>query len=304
MALLNDTSPVAIEPVRENKKAAMAPAVEAPVQIVFGFQAVGSAKDVESIAKERCVSKLAPDISWYAIAPFAGGHLFECHEGGSGVAYLPEVIRELSLNMAAGEVHVPSGDRLFRIAMRDGHPICLKLSEQESKIALTKSTTVLPKPTGKMKPAVKSGDGFIQVGAVLMAFGTIALFASIGYYFVSTATEQMSKTVAHEQLPHRQWDSIRRLRTDQYVSRLRYTDGRWQIDFADNPKPPVTQPARPPHIPQRAQPPAPAPDQAPQNTPTQPPAAQVHPSAPTVTPPTAGQPAPGSKATLQTGTNP
>jgi hypothetical protein len=172
------------------------------------------------------------------VAPFAGGHLYECHEGGNGVAYLPEVIRELSLNMAAGEAHIADGDRLFRIAMRDGHPVCLKLSEMESKIALTKSTTALPKPTGKMKPAVKSGAAFVQVGAVLMAFGTISLFASIGYYFVSTSGQQMSKTIAYEQLPHRQWDSIKRLRTDQYVNRLRYADGRWQIDFADVPKPP------------------------------------------------------------------
>lgn len=282
MALLIDSIDIVEvekESVPHSKKAAVAPAVEAPVQIVFGYQSVGSAKDVESIAKERCVSKFAPDISWYAVAPFAGGHLFECHEGGSGVAYLPEVIRELSLNMAAGEVHVPSGDRLFRVAMRDGHPVCLKLSEQESKIALTRSTTVLPKPTGKMKPAVKSGDGFIQVGAVLMAFGMIALFASIGYYFVSAATQQMNKTIANEQLPHRQWDSIRRLRTDQYVNRLRYADGRWQIDFADNPKPPAIRPVRSSPDPQRGQ--------GPQSVPLQPPV-QVSPPAPMVASPDAG----------------
>lgn len=239
MALLEQTTDeIAIEPARSGKAGAPAPAVEAPVQIVFGFRSVGAIKDVEAIAREHCISKFAPEISFFSVAPFAGGHLFECHEGGSGVAYLPEVIRELSLNMAAGEVYVPSGDRLFCIAMRDGHPVCLKLSESESKIALTKSTAVFPKPTGKMKPAVKAGDGFVQVGTVLMVFGAISLFASIGYYFVSTSGQQMNKSVAYEQLPHRQWDSIRRLRTDQYVYRLRYSDGRWQIDYADNPKPP------------------------------------------------------------------
>jgi hypothetical protein len=287
MALLDHSEQIAIKSPRGAQKAATtAAAVEAPVQIVFGFQS-GSAKDVEAIAKERCLSKFAPDIAWYAVAPFAGGYLFECHEGGSGVAYLPEVIRELSLNMAAGEVHVPSGDRLFRVAMRDGHPVCLKMSEQESKIALTKSTTVLPKPTGKMKPAVKTGDGFVQVGIVLMAFGTIALFASIGYYFVSTSGQQMNKTVAYEQLPHRQWDSIKRLRSDQYVNRLRYVDGRWQIDFADNPKPFAP--------PQAARPPAPVqvPPPAPQL-----PAIQT----PMVVPPAAVvPPTPAPKAALQTG---
>lgn len=247
MALLEQASEeIATEPARAGKVDASAHAVEAPVQIVFGFRSVGASKDVEAIAKEHCVSKFAPEISWYAVAPFAGGHLFECHEGGSGVAYLPEVVRQLSLNMAAGEVFVPSGDRLFCIAMRDGHPVCLKLSENESKIALTKGTAVLPPPTGKMKPAVKAGDGFVQVGTVLLAFGAISLFASIAYYFVSTSGQQMNKSVAYEQLPHRQWDSIRRLRTDQYVYRLRYSDGRWQIDFADNPKqPPLPAPARP-----------------------------------------------------------
>lgn len=243
MGLFRRTKKAEVElPPPEDRKVS-AP-VEAPVQTLFGFQAVGSHKDVEAIAKERCVSKMAKEISWYAVAPFAGGYMYECHEGGGGVAYLPEVIRELSLNMAAGEVFVPSGERLFKIAMRDGHPVCLKLSEGETKLALTRQTTILPKPTGRMKPAVKSGEGFFQVGMAVMAFGTIALFASIGYYFVATSTEQIGKTVAYEQLPHRQWDSIKRLRSDQYVSRLRYADGRWQIDFADNPRP--AQPVVPP----------------------------------------------------------
>jgi hypothetical protein len=126
MALLEHTAEeTKIEPAAPAAMAKPAAAVEPPVKIVFGFKPVGGFKDVEAIAKEHCTSKFAPEISWYAVAPFAGGHLYECHQGGNGVAYLPEVIRELSLNMAAGEAHIADGGRLFRIAMRGGHPVCL-----------------------------------------------------------------------------------------------------------------------------------------------------------------------------------
>ncbi len=245
------------------EKPAPEPAVEAPVQISFGYQE-GSQKDVESIARDRCMTKFAKEISFYATAKFASGYLFECHEGGAGVGYLPQIVERLSHDMAAGEVLVPNGERLFKIAMRDGRPVCLKLSEQESRAA--RAAAEFPVATGKMKPAVRAGEGVVQVGAAVMIFGTIVLFASIGYYFVTTSNQPGSRPLAYEQLPHRQWDSIKRLRNDQYVNRLRYVDGRWQIDFAEivrpQPAPPPPAAPRPPMPPQPQGAPAPATGQA------------------------------------------
>lgn len=254
--------------------------IEPPVTVIIGFSQTGSARDAEGVAKGYVNKNFAVDISWYAVAPFSGGYLYEVHQGGNGVSYLPEVLEVLNANTTAGVVRIPSGNRVMQVSMREGSPVPLLLSETDSRQYLSHPEN-LPLPSGKMKEAVKSGLMWVYAGVLGMSVGTVLLFGSIGYYFMSSSNEVLSKQTPPEQMPHRQWETVRRLRTDQYVSRLKFENNRWSVDFADSPPDPsraVVRPAAmpPPPAPTAPVPAAPAP-QTMQSPPGQPQGAVVAP---------------------------
>lgn len=235
--------------------------IEPPLTAIIGFSQTGSARDAEGVAKGYISKNFAAEISWYAVAPFSGGYLYEIHQGGNGVSYLPEVLEILNANTTAGVVRIPSGNRVMQVSMRDGSPVPLLLAESESRQYLSHPED-FPLPSGKMKEAVKSGLTWVYAGVVGMLVGTVTLFGSIGYYFMSTSNEVLSKQMPPEQLPHRQWETVRRLRTDQYVNRLKFENNRWSVDFADSPPDPARaiQPQAGPRVqPNLVAPPVPAP---------------------------------------------
>lgn len=235
--------------------------IEPPLTVIIGFSQTGSARDAEGVAKGYISKNFAAEISWYAVAPFSGGYLYEVHQGGNGVSYLPEVLEILNANTTAGVVRIPSGNRVMQVSMRDGSPVPLLLAESESRQYLSRPED-FPLPSGKMKEAVKSGLMWVYAGVVGMATGTVILFGSIGYYFMSSSNEILSKQVPPEQLPHRQWETVRRIRTDQYVNRLKFENNRWSVDFADSPRDPART-VQQPQVTPRPQPPLTPPAAAP-----------------------------------------
>ncbi|MGY3581530.1 hypothetical protein ACVIGB_000399 [Bradyrhizobium sp. USDA 4341] len=249
--------------------------IEPPLTVIIGFSQTGSARDAEGVAKSYINKNFAADISWYAVAPFSGGYLHEVHQGGNGISYLPEVLEVLNANTTSGIARIPSGTRVMEVSMRDGRPVPLLLSESDSRQFLSHSEN-FPLPSGKMNEAVKSGLLWVHAGIVGMVVGSVLLFGSIGYYFMSTSNEVLSKQTPPEQLPHRQWETVRRLRTDQYVSRLKFENNRWSVDFADSPADPARSVVRAPVQPIPSTAPAPP---APPSPPAEPPHTQA-PSAP------------------------
>jgi hypothetical protein len=217
--------------------------IEPPLTVILGFSLTGSARDAEGVAKSYISKNFAVDISWYAVAPFSGGYLHEVHQGGNGISYLPEVLEVLNANTTAGITRIPSGNRVMEVSMRDGRPVPLLLSESDSRQYLAHPEN-FPLPSGKMKEAVKSGLMWVYAGVVGMIVGSVLLFGSIGYYFMSTSNEILSKQTPPEQMPHRQWETVRRIRADQYVSRLKYENNRWSVDFSDSPPDPTRPPVR------------------------------------------------------------
>lgn len=271
--------------------------IEPPLTVILGFSQTGSARDAEGVAKSYISKNFAVDISWYAVAPFSGGYLHEVHQGGNGISYLPEVLEVLNANTTAGITRIPSGNRVMEVSMRDGRPVPLLLSESDSRQYLAHPEN-FPLPSGKMKEAVKSGLMWVYAGVVGMVVGSVLLFGSIGYYFMSTSNEVLSKQTPPEQLPHRQWETVRRIRTDQYVSRLKYENNRWSVDFSESPPDParssvrVAPPALAPTLPTSPSPPMPpAPPAA---TPTQ--GTAPGPGNPITAAPVAPQPSPAATA--------
>ena len=86
-----------------------------PVQVLIGWIEESSRKDVLEHARGFASDHLETlETAWIAMEGFRGGTFFEVHEGGSGRAYLPELIEELSRDPDQ-VLWVPSGTKLNRV---------------------------------------------------------------------------------------------------------------------------------------------------------------------------------------------
>lgn len=207
--------------------------VEPPIRLVIRYVQASTERDAVGIAKGLIQKRFdSPGHSWYAVAPYGRGFFVECHEGGNGVSYLPQIVEALAANNAE-YIRIPDGDHVYEIAIKDQRPEATRLSEQRSREMLS-GAVQFPTPTGRMLPAIKEGEVWIQIGAVFFAVGAITLMASIAYYAFTAPSQQIARAIDPAQLPDQQWSRVSRVPDDKYVERLRFDKGQWTVDYADS----------------------------------------------------------------------
>lgn len=205
-----------------------------PIQVLIGWIDESSRKDVIAHARGFAQDHMETlDTAWIALAEFRGGTLFEIHEGGSGQAYLPELIEELSRDPEQ-VLWVPSGTKLNRVvtfSLSEGRPFSMMLNETDS--ARVRESGQAPiERTGKMRRLSPRGTSVLVVGATLFAVAFGVLGASA--YLSASIDQQPLPALSYNPdiLPHGQIVSLSSaLRDDRWVSRILFENGAWRAEF-------------------------------------------------------------------------
>lgn len=201
-----------------------------PMNAMMGWtEGVESKNDAIELAKGFITRRFtALEASWYAVAPFMGGYLWEVHEGGPGKGYLGAAIEALSQNPSS-KFWFPSADRAFQIMMRDGKPFGILLSKTESLPVINSDQPPLAMIT-KMQPAVRKGTGVFLTGAAMAGAGAVFLFSSMAFYAISANPGPSVRAVDFSSMPHAQWGQVKGTGVEEIVSKIEMKDGKWSVE--------------------------------------------------------------------------
>jgi hypothetical protein len=205
-----------------------------PLQVLIGWVGESSRRDVLQHARGFATDHLETlETAWIAMAEFRDGTLFEVHEGGSGQAYLPELIETISRDPDQ-VLWVPSGTKLNRVvtfSIVEGRPFSMMLNEADS--ARVRASGQVPvERTGRMRRLSPRGNAVLVIGATLFAASLTALSASA--FLASRVDQQPVPSLSYnaEILPHGQIVSLSdALREDRWVSRILFENGAWRAEF-------------------------------------------------------------------------
>lgn len=205
-----------------------------PIQVLMGYLPEVSERDALEYAMgiaDKYVTQVG--LAFYAATKFGGGYIYEVHEGGSGKAFGPELVRHFTeagpyQADAPQVVHIKTAQRMVEVTReRDSVGVVLLPDDAE-----VQSPDWL-RPRKAMTPGIPRRKGMLYAGVGLLISGTIAagltgaFFRLQGY---ALAPDQPVVAVSADVLPSQQWNQVRSvpLEPGEYVKALRYKDGKWQ----------------------------------------------------------------------------
>lgn len=210
-------------------------AVEPPSVAHIAWEPIRQVRDAQAAARAFALRKFGPnDRAWYATRKFADGHLWEVHQGGAGLSYLPGIVEGLS-GGDQGKVWIPSEGRAIEIVVRNGRPICALLTESRSAAVFESGAPPVP-ASGRMNRVIKSGMPAVYAGSAALLGAVMVLGASSLFWLYAANVVSINPPVANEQLPHRQWSLVREAGDTRWVQRLEYANGRWNVLWRDAPR--------------------------------------------------------------------
>lgn len=205
-----------------------------PIQVLIGWVGESARKDVLEHARGFAEDHIETlETAWIAMAEFRGGTIFEIHEGGSGQAYLPDLIEQLSRDPEQ-VLWVPSGTKLNRVvtlSLVDGRPFSMMLNEADSARVRGSGQEPIGR-SGRMSRLSPRGTAVLAVGATLFAIALGGLSASA--YLAASVNQQPLPALSYnpDNLPHGQIITLSNaLRDDRWVSKIVFENGTWRADF-------------------------------------------------------------------------
>ncbi len=234
--------------------------------VLFGYLEGVDRKDAERYARafgRRCLK--TSESCWYAVEPLWSGYLYEIHEGGPGLSFLPALAKEIDAN-PGGVALVPSGRRVFEMTVRNGRPVGALLSERRSREVQGHMAVVQPsgrtdgRPFGmivpawaphghvrfhailasrRMKPLAPAVPLSLAAAAVAFATGLALLLGGGITYFWSPHRVPEARGFDMANLPHRQWDRVvAAVTASSHAAKLEFKDGVWTVETLPQPAPP------------------------------------------------------------------
>jgi hypothetical protein len=203
-----------------------------PVRVVIGYLPEVTERDALEYAvglAEKHFEQIG--MSYFDAFKYGSGYAFEAHEGGSGKAYVPEIIRYFD----SKGLFRPGEDvkAVIRTATRAVE--VQRTREGLAAIILPERDETPPsdwlQPTGKMQPAIHKRTGFLMVGAALFTTGFIAMiFTSMLTRFqeYEAAPDPVVQRIDISQLPNQKWSELAATPADKIVRALRYRHNRWE----------------------------------------------------------------------------
>ncbi len=205
-----------------------------PIEALIGWiPKVDDEKDAVEYAKRQIELHFAtPEISWYAVAQFDNGYLFEIHHGGRGKGYLKALVENLRAD-SDGEYWIPSGNKAVKILMQEGEPLPLVLPEDDAR-RLVQSGHPPLQATSSLKPAVAKGAGIFNFGAAMAGVGSVFFLGSAIFYAISANPGPSVRAIDFATLPHSQWGLVSSATVEEIVSKLEMKGEKWSVDKRRN----------------------------------------------------------------------
>lgn len=201
-----------------------------PIEAIIGWiPRVEDEKDAIEYTKRQIeIHFSTPEISWYAVAPFDNGYLFEIHHGGRGKGYLKALVENLRAD-PEGEYWIPSGNKAVKIVMQEGDPLPLILPEDDAR-RLVQSGHPPLHATLALKPAVSKGEGIFNFGAALAGVGSVFFLGAAAFYAIAANPGPSVRAVDFATLPHAQWGLAANTTVEEIVSKLEMKSDNWSVD--------------------------------------------------------------------------
>lgn len=203
-----------------------------PIRVLMGFLPDVSEKDARDYAlgvAERHFDQ--PAIAFFDAFKYEEGYAYEVHEGGVGLAYLPEILAYFKTlgPFEAGEEHritILTGSRKVQVQRTRSGISAILLPESATQLETDWLT-----PSQKMSPALNQRTGLLIAGAVFFVTGFFAVLLASSITRIQPIIEAPPpaiERIVSERLPIHQWPLLANITPNMYVSKLVYENGVWQ----------------------------------------------------------------------------
>lgn len=150
----------------------------------------------------------------------------EIHEGGSGRAFLPDLIKILQDDNQPDEVLIPSGTRAIKASMEEDEGIIFYMLNDGDFPDLN-----IPKRTSRMTPFQGDSRGFLVVSISCLLMSLIVLVTSFTARETVREYQGMNNAVDQFITFHRMMNQMERLPENRYINKIEFNQGRWTIDI-------------------------------------------------------------------------
>lgn len=205
-----------------------------PYRVIIDFlEGTTRRKDAVAFAKGFIEQHFdSPQAAGWYVARYEDGYAFEVHEGGSGRAYLPDVLDTLSRNQDV-TVAIRMARRMMEIKRtQTGEYTAILLPEGMDP---TEEDTHFAEPGPSLTRYRSDGIPLFAAGLATFAVGALAFILSLGVYAVGALDRITTGSGIMDPgtLPISRWEEVLlNAEPDEYVSSLRLENGAWQIERA------------------------------------------------------------------------
>ncbi|MBY0431888.1 MAG: hypothetical protein K2Q10_11865, partial [Rhodospirillales bacterium] len=205
-----------------------------PLKLVVGYLEGATKRDAEEYARgfiERYFA--SPKASYWAVYRHQNGYLYELHEGGRGLSYVPRLLKAFSSTGENRVFHIATVDRVVRFGMDQGRLQCELLPEK---------TSVRPdniKPAGRMRRYGMAAELAWGGSLVFAVFSSAFMAFAIMQYMALPVVAERVQAPAKVVLPLLQWNAgVLNVGDDHYVAALKFVNNAWSVDKRSRSAPP------------------------------------------------------------------
>jgi hypothetical protein len=225
--------PIIVRKASDTKKKK---SLSCPIRVFIGFLPEVTERDARDYAfgvAERNCEQIS--ISYFDAFKMNDGYAYEVHEGGSGRAFLPEIIKYFAAQSPfakgaeATSVVIRTGTRTVQVERTLEGLQAFLLPEDAEEVP-----TDWLEPTTKMTPAIQTMTGVLVVGAALFTTGflamTLAMVSRIQPYDPPQAPAVKKATESYSVSPLSRWSALQAVSTNEYIKALRFSKGKWDLE--------------------------------------------------------------------------
>jgi hypothetical protein len=234
-------TPIVVSRVVDKKKPA-----ELPIRVLIGFLAEVSEREAREYAQgiaDRNCQQIS--LVYFDAFKYGNGCAYEIHEGGSGRAYLPEIIKsfkESGTYRKDGEedasVFIRTATRMVQVSRTPEGLQAFLLPENS-----TEEASPWLQGTTKMSPALPTLVAVLVAGATLFITGflalSLAMVSRIQPFDAAAAPVIENVTEGFANSPLSRWAALQSVSGDEYVKAVRFANGKWEIQRGTAEAPPA-----------------------------------------------------------------
>lgn len=211
------------------KESSTSASFEVPIRMIIGFLPDVSERDALEYSVGLAYKHFEQiSLAFYDVYKYQNGYIYELHEGGSGRAFTPEIIKYFNSrgpvdNAVPVSVVLPTATRLLQIQRSHDGLICVLLPEN-STLAVSEDI----KPHEKMRPAINKNTGLLVAGGIMFVSGFLAMMVTgliIRDHPVDVAKEA-KRSISYNDSPLAKYLDLKS--RNETVEKIEFINGLWQ----------------------------------------------------------------------------